>query len=393
MMRILITGSTYPPCFNGQSIFTGHLAKGLANKGHHVRVLFPSHLQKPFLERIDANLELEGVSAWSMSSMHVDVYYPPFFRGDVRRVVKEFKPDIVHIQDHFPMSVIAMNTAHKMGIKVVGTNHFLPENWAPYMPFFRKAERFYTWALWTWMLVTYNQLDLVTAPSKTAADILKKVGLRAPVESISCGVDLERFNTRFASQRDEIRRQYGVPLDKVVFVFVGRLDGEKKLDVLLKGLNLAGRGDVHLVIVGRGAAQEELKKLTHDLGLNDRVHFPGFVPAEELPRILNSADVFVMPSEAELLSIATLEAMGCGKPILAANSRALPELVEQGVNGYLFEPGKPESAALCIQQLVDHPENWAAMGQASLQKVQSHSIPNTYNRYEQVYLNLNHKNG
>jgi 1,2-diacylglycerol 3-alpha-glucosyltransferase len=391
MMRILITGSTYPPCFNGQSIFTGHLAEGLANKGHQVRVLFPSHLQKPFLERTN-NLELQGVGALSMSSMHVGVYYPLFPGNDVERVIKEFKPDIVHVQDHFPMSVIAMNVAHQMGIKVVGTNHFLPENWAPYMPLFKIAKHFYNWALWTWMLVTYNKLDMVTAPSKTAADILKQVGLRAPVVPISCGVDLERFNPYFASQRDEIRRQYGIPLDKPALVFVGRLDGEKKLDVLLKGLKLSERNEVHLVIVGRGAAQEDLKKLTHDLGLNDRVHFPGFIPADDLPRILNCADVFTMPSEAELLSIATLEAMGCAKPILAANSRALPELVEQGVNGYLFEPGKPESVAHCIQQLVDLPENWVAMGQASLQKVQSHSIPNTYNRYEQIYLNLNHKN-
>ena len=392
MMRILITGSTYPPCFNGQSIFTGHLAEGLAGKGHQVRVIFPSHLKKEFFD-IRNGVELQAVRSFSLGSMHVGVYYPLFPQSAIDRMFDEFKPDIVHVHDHFPMSVIIMNKAHQRGIKVVGTNHFLPENWAPYFPLYKVAHRFSVWALWTWMLTTFNKLDYVTAPSKTAADILRGVGLRPPVSPISCGVDLDVFNTRFGRMKDEIRQKYGIPLDKPVMVFVGRVDGEKRLDVILKAIKLSNCDQFHMVIVGRGAAQEEINRLVKELGLQKRVHFTGFIPGDELPQVLNCADIFTMPSEAELLSIATLEAMGCGKPILAANSRALPELVEQGVNGLLFEPGNAEDAARCIRQLADLSDQWPAMGQASLKKVQHHSIPNTFNRYEQVYLDLIQKQG
>ena len=388
-MRILITGSTYPPCFNGQSIFTGHLAEGLAERGHQVRALFPSHIKKPFIDKVNG-VETQGVRSWG-AGFHVDVYYPPISDFIPRPVFEDFKPEIVHIQDHLPMSVNVMKYAHKKGIKVVGTNHFLPENWAPYFPFARLASNLFDRILWKWMLSTFNQLDMVTAPSKTAVNILKNVGLQAPAQSISCGVDLNIFNPSFAAERDVIRQQYAIPLDKPILAFVGRVDGEKRLDVLLKAVKLSEREQVHLVIVGRGAAHDEIKRMAAELGLKDRVHFTGFVPAEELPRILNCIDVFTMPSEAELLSIATLEAMGCGKPVLAANSRALPELVEPGVNGYLFEPGNSQDAARCIQQLVDHVDQWPQMGAASLQKVQAHSIENMFKSYEDIYLNLINK--
>jgi len=386
-MRILITGSTYPPCFNGQSIFMGHLAEGLAKKGHQVRALFPSNLQKAFLD-MHNGVERQGVRAMNMGGMHVGVYYPIFPHAGIDEMFNQFKPEVVHIHDHYPMSVIIMNRARQRGIKVLGTNHFLPENLAPYFPLYRIARGFSVWAMWTWMKVTYNQLHVVTAPSQTAADILRGVGLRPPVIPISCGVDLDIFNTRFAGERDDIRRQYDLPLDKPVIAYVGRVDGEKKLDVILKAIHLCGCEELHMLLVGRGAALDEIKKMVHDLGLDGRVHFPGFIPSEELPRVLNAVDMFTMPSEAELLSIATLEAMGCGKPILAARSRALPELVDHGVNGYLFEPGNAEDAAKYIKELVAHPEKRPAMGQASLEKVQHHSIQNTFDRYEKVYQDL-----
>jgi 1,2-diacylglycerol 3-alpha-glucosyltransferase len=95
-----------------------------------------------------------------------------------------------------------------------------------------------------------------------------------------------------------------------------------------------------------------------------------------------------MPSDAELQSIATLEAMATGRPILAANARALPELVQPGVNGYLFEHGDPENAARAIAKLVDQRDDWAAMGAASREIALPHNLANTIHRYEELYSTL-----
>jgi glycosyltransferase involved in cell wall biosynthesis len=239
--------------------------------------------------------------------------------------------------------------------------------------------------LWRWMLNVYNRLDVVTAPSKTAAAILTREGLDVPVYPLSCGVDQRRFYYNATLDRRAWREKYGLAQDKTVFLFVGRVDGEKKLDVILHALQILERDDVQFVVAGKGAAAHSLQEQARQLGLGEQVHFTGFIPAEDLPALLNSADIFIMPSEAELLSIATLEAMSCRKPVLAAQAQALPELVSDGVNGYLFRPGDAADAARGMALLAGQAENWPAMGEASLQKVQVHSLENTLRGYEIIY--------
>jgi glycosyltransferase involved in cell wall biosynthesis len=92
-----------------------------------------------------------------------------------------------------------------------------------------------------------------------------------------------------------------------------------------------------------------------------------------------------MPSEAELLSIATLQAMGCARPVLAANAVALPELVTDAVNGYLFKPGDAADASHRMEWFLDNPGRWSGMGTASLEKVQPHSLENIVHEYETLY--------
>jgi glycosyltransferase involved in cell wall biosynthesis len=100
---------------------------------------------------------------------------------------------------------------------------------------------------------------------------------------------------------------------------------------------------------------------------------------------LNSVDVFAMAGEAESLSIASLEAMACGLPVLLADAFALPELVTRGVNGYLFKSGDPQDAAHYMGLLADQRSQWKEMGRASLQKVQAHSLEGTLQSYESIY--------
>ena len=148
------------------------------------------------------------------------------------------------------------------------------------------------------------------------------------------------------------------------------------------------REDIQLVVAGKGAYRAQLIALTGELGLSQKVHFTGFLPNEDLPSVLNSIDIFAMPSEAELLSISTLQAMGCSRPVLAADAVALPELVTEDLNGMLFKPGDVADAARCMQWFADHPQRWSAMGAASLAKVQAHSVENIVHQYESLYENV-----
>ncbi len=382
-MRILIVTQTYS-YGNGQASFTIHLAEGMAQQGHQVMVITPSGRMKSYSIHQNGVL-VEKVAALHMSVLHPTMYITPFPASRVKQLLREFQPDVVHIQDHYFLCSAAVNQARRLQIPLIGTNHFLPEN---LLPFFRKYPRvqyFFTVPLWQMMLSVFNKLDLATVPSKTAAQILQDHQILIPVRAISNGVDTHRFCPDPKTDRLGIRRKYHLSADRVLFLYVGRLDGEKGLDTLLEAISLLPRDDFQLAIIGQGLYGQSLEQQVQALGLEERVVFIGFVEPEYLPSLYNSTDIFVMPSPEELQSIATLEAMACGKPILAANGRALPELVESGVNGYLFQPFQPEDTARKMNQLMEEHEKWSEMGQASIARSQAHSLQNTITHYEEQY--------
>jgi len=313
------------------------------------------------------------------------MYITPFPRPYLEQLFREFQPDVVHIQDHYFLCSAAVDEAHRRKIPVIGTNHFLPENLLPFFRKFPAVQHLFAIPLWKMMLSVFNKLDVATTPSKTAAQILRDQKIRVLVRAISNGVDTDRFCPDPEIDRLGIRRKYNLAPDQTLFLYIGRLDGEKRLDTLVEAVALLSRDDFQLAIGGIGLYEQSLRRQVQALGLESRVVFIGFVEPEHLPSLYNSVDIFVMPSPEELQSIATLEAMACGKPILAANGRALPELVESGVNGYLFQPNHPEDAARKMKQLMDEREQWLAMGQAGVERSQHHSLKNTILHYEEQY--------
>jgi glycosyltransferase involved in cell wall biosynthesis len=228
-------------------------------------------------------------------------------------------------------------------------------------------------------------MGLVVAQSRASAELIQARGLRRPVSLVSCGIDLKRFRPDASIDRLACRERYGLDPKRTIFLFVGRVDKDKRVDVLLRAAARLERDDIQLVIAGHGGASGYYQDLARSLNLGRRVHFTGFIPNEDLHVLLNSVDIFSMPSDAELLSIASLEAMACGRPLLLANAVALPELVTPGVNGYLFKRGDPEDAAHYMELLADHPEQWKEMGKASSERAQIHSLENTVQRYEEIY--------
>lgn len=388
-MRIIISGQTYFPAANGQAVFTVRLAEGLARAGHPVMVIVPSdHVTSYSTSR--NGVRVEGLAAAPLGASYPDAYLALMPAARVRQLFDEFRPDVVHIQDHYPLSRRVMMEAHHRHLPVAGTNHFLPANIIHYINKLPWTRDLLERLLWWTMIEAYDQVDIVTTPTRTAANILRGKGLGVPVFPISCGVDLSKFRRLPSLHRDSVRAQFGLDPTKTLIMYLGRVDQEKKLNVLLEAFARTARMDLQLAVVGTGRYDEEIHELAEQLGLlaDGRVVFTGRVAGEDLPRLLNAADIFAMPSEAELQSIATLEAMACGLPVLAADANALPELVTNGVNGYLFKPSDVDDAARRIIQLADVPESWAAMGRASRAKVRRHSLTMTLQRYLALYRNL-----
>ncbi len=163
-MRILIVTTPQYIAFHGQAIFTINLAEGLAKKGHTVTVLAGSDRGGAY--RSERNgVQIEAVNSLDLTAFHPDSNLPLFSSRAVRRAFEAVQPDIVHIQDHYFLCRNAAIRAQKQGIKCIGTNHFMPENLAPYVPLISRVKPVFNWVLWRWMRDTYDRLKVIACPS------------------------------------------------------------------------------------------------------------------------------------------------------------------------------------------------------------------------------------
>jgi glycosyltransferase involved in cell wall biosynthesis len=378
-LRVLIGCDTFPPDVNGAANFASRLAAGLTQRGHEVHVEAPAFSSKHgrFLEQHDgAEFTVHRVYSWRWFPHDWLRFVLPWrSQAHAARILDEVKPDVVHIQSHIVVGRGLARQATKRGIRVIGTNHFMPENMIEHTLLPRFLRRRAIQIAWNDAAKTFGLCEAVTTPTRKAASFLEAETSVTGVHAISCGINASLYTPSFEPRRG----------NKIVFV--GRVTGEKHIDVLLRAFAALDEDlDARLDIVGGGDLLKELQQLAVDLGIRDRVRFTGYVTDEELRTILTEATVFAIPSIAELQSIATMEAMASGLPIVAANAMALPHLVHHGVNGYLFEPGDAVDLAARLTEVLRTPDDeLRRFKEASLKFIAAHDIERTLNTFESLY--------
>jgi glycosyltransferase involved in cell wall biosynthesis len=378
-LKILIGVDTFPPDVNGAATFSARLAAGLQQRGNDVRVMSPASSRKHgyFMETHEG-------ATFPVYRIHSYRWYPHDWlryalpwraQAHAARVLDDFKPDVVHTQSHIVLGRALVRQARLRGIPVVATNHFMPENLMEHTLLPKFLQRTAARIAWNDAAKTYRLVSAVTSPSRKAADFLESETDIRDVHAVSCGIDASLYTPSF-EKRTENR-----------IVFVGRVTAEKHIDDLMRAVaKLDPTLDAKLEIVGTGDLMNQLQALAKTLGIADRTKFTGYVTDEQLRAALTNATVFAMPSIAELQSIATMEAMSSGLPIVAANAMALPHLVHNGENGYLFVPGDVDDLAEKLTAVLTQSEaDLTRMKKWSLRYIAAHDIQRTLTIFEALY--------
>ncbi|WP_314650223.1 glycosyltransferase [uncultured Microbacterium sp.] len=379
-LRILIGADTFAPDINGAARFAERLAAGLVQRGHDVHVSAPNQAYRrarPHTEIIEGErMTLHRLPSvrWAPHDW-LRFVWPWRSKHYARTVLDRVNPDVVHIQSHIVIGRGLARIARQRGIPVVATNHVMAENILEHTKMPDAVNRFILRHAWADAKRTFDLARAVTTPTRRAADFLEKTVAVKGVIPVSCGIDRTQY-TPVLGTREQNR-----------IVFVGRLTAEKQIEVILQAMTkLDPALDTTFDIVGGGDQRKQLENLAAQLGLAERVTFHGRTTDEELRALLSRASLFVIASIAELQSIATMEAMASALPIVAADAVALPHLVHDGENGYLFEPGNAdELAARLTDVLTADPAEYERMQQASLDGVVIHDINRTLDTFEALY--------
>ena len=376
----MLACDTFAPDVNGAARFAERLAAGLVRRGHEVHVVAPAQRYRKMPPSTEI-IEGQPMTVHRLPSLrwlpHDWVRFVLPWRAShyARQVLHHTTPDVIHIQSHIIIGRGLAKEGTKRRIRIVATNHVMPENVFDFTLLPEKAKRLFVKWGWGEANRVFRKASAVTTPTPRAANFLERNTSCRGVLAVSCGLRAADYTADLS------------PRTQHKLVFVGRVTLEKEIDVVLRALaRLDPSLNTTFTVVGDGDQRKNLEKLARELGVADRVTFTGRVSDEQLRAHLTGASAFVIASIAELQSIATMEAMASGLPILAADAMALPHLVHDGENGYLFQPGNDhELASRITEVLTASPERYLEMQQNSLEAVKVHDLDRTLDTFEALY--------
>lgn len=378
-MKITIVTETYLPFIAGVSTSTDSIARFLAQKGHEVTVLCP-HPVLPV-----------KVHETEFKIIYTPSFKDPFFAGKptspwplplpvMYKEITKDKTDLVHIQEAGALGVSALCFARQRKIPVVGALHLTSEQ---IIKFIRINPFNLTNKLIQKLLVFfYNSCNTIMVPTQTFAQMLTKIGVRKKIVVVSNGVNTNKFIP--GTKNTEIMSKYNLPQDKIIFFYLGRMDKDKNIGTIIKSLNLVF-SNVHLVIAGQGAQEKELKNLAISLNTSPKITWLGQIPEEDLTKVYQATDCFVLMSPYEVQSIVTLQAISCGLPVICSNEGALPELCHDHENGFLIPTYDYKMLALKINLLTENENLRKEMGAQSRQISLPHDKAKNLSKLEGLY--------
>lgn len=295
----------------------------------------------------------------------------------LKNIIEQNRFDLIHC--HTPIAAmftrLAAKELRKKGSKVIYTAHGFHFykgapmlNWLVYYPIEKWLARY------TDTLITINKEDYERAKSKFKAKRVEYIP--------GVGIDLEKFST-VEIDRDLKRSELGLPEDALVVLSIGELNKNKNHEVIIRAIAKIDNPKIHYIICGQGQLDGHLRNLSKELGIENQVHLLGF--RKDIPEICKVSDLFAFPSYREGLSVALMEAMANGLPVVCSNIRGNSDLIEDGKGGYLVEPADVEGFAKYIKNLIEDCRLRSELGGFNLKKIENYSIENVLKEMEEIY--------
>ena len=385
-MKITYITQSYPPMISGASIVVERLAKGMAQRGHEIMVIAASDTGDEYTE-MSHNLTVVRLPS-IVNPKRVNQRFIPFSAKEVSSYLKTFSPDIIHIHDLLTFGATCLLLGKAMKIPIIATVHALPWFICEYLPEIPMLKSITETNLWVYSRWLNRNCQHMIVPTPTVAKTIEHHG-RFKTIPISNGIELDKFSpypTR-TKEREHLIKKYSLDPNAPIILHIGRLDVEKKVDVILRSTaKILSKINGQFVIVGDGEYRSELEDLSNQLGISDRCHFLGFVdPKGDLPGLYRLGNVFTMASEVETQGLVILEAMASGLPVVAVRATSIHEIVKNKVNGYLIPPSDIHQYAQKVLDLLGNPGKATRMGKMSLKIAQIHDIRYSYNQHENLY--------
>lgn len=349
-MRIALFTETFLPKIDGIVTRLCHTVDHLQRGGDRVLIFSPDYGIK----------EYKGAKIYGVEGFPLPMY-PELKMAlpnpAIGRELEKFGADVIHVANPAILGLGGLYYGKKLNIPLVASYHtHLPKYLHHYG--FGVLEPL----LWELLKGAHNQAELNLCTSTAMVEELRNHGIER-VDLWQRGVDTEMYQPDFASPEMRDRLSQG-HRESPLLLYVGRLGAEKEIDRIKPVLEAIP--NARLALVGDGPHRQTLEQYF----AGTPTYFAGYLRGRELASAYACADAFIFPSRTETLGLVLLEAMAAGTPVVAARSGGIPDIVTDGVNGYLFDPADEGGAIAATQRLLARSEERETLRQNARQEAE-----------------------
>lgn len=349
----------YFPNIGGIAVYTHELSKALNKIGNDVSILtyyYATH-KKIRLEYID------GIRVYRIPILKVKKIEDLQYQNRMSRFINEFQEkenvDVIHWQTLNKDSKM-MRKVNVCGVEIY-TNHL------------------------SWFRMLYNNRqfkkikslvgdpDYIICPSNETKDMTEKLYGRSKCQFIPNGVDNSEL-TMNESEKHEIKKELGIEKEDKILITTNRMEPIKGMEYFIKSIPtiLENHPNISICIVGDGSQEKKLKQWLDSQKINSKkIIFLGRKKNSEVKQLVAASDIYIQPSLMEGCSIAIIEAMACGKPVIACDIGGNPDIVEHNKTGILVKEKDSQAIFKAIDYLLANPKIAKSLGENGLNKVES----------------------
>lgn len=362
-MKIVLLSELFPPkWFAGTEIATYNIATHLAESKHEVHVVTSS--DSGILDFYEEN----GFCVHRATLPRVKVLGMFLFALGSLKLIIKIRPEIVHAQN------IMMGITGYLSKKVLKI---------PYVVWCQGSDVYLPWFLKKQIskIILKNADAIMVLSQNMKNEIRTLCECENKLIILPNGVNIEDFRPHPRNYNSKMKKN---------LIFVGTLRPIKGVRYLIEAFKIISnkRHDVQLNIVGDGEERDILERLTVSYGLAESVNFIGGVSSNKIPEYLADADIFVLPSLSEGMPLVILEAMASGLPIIATGVGGLPDILQNGDNGFLVQPRSPGLIAEKILYLLENENVMREIAENNVTKVQQFSWRSVVERLERHYSHI-----
>jgi glycosyltransferase involved in cell wall biosynthesis len=401
-MRIAIFTDSFFPKIDGIAVSVQGFCEKLEARGHKFVICCPRYGEDDS-ESMGENIAIERFNSVALPSYaEMRIIVPG--RRRLHRVIKNFKPDLIHIQTPGFMGQYGVAAGKLYSIPVVGTYHTMMSEVGMYvnplrlmkldklLSRFRRKKKIASKLakltrkkpaslggklLYKLANRLYEKCAIIVSPSELIKKDLIDKNIKAPVTVISNGIDLRFF---YGSKRS-------YPTSQPRILHVGRIAPEKNTEEVIRAFVLLKREipDALLTIVGDGPVLIDLKREASELNVADSINFMGYRSRTDLPQIYHDHDLFVTASAMETQGLVALEAIATGLPAVGVDAFALPELIHHGENGLVPAAHDVPAIAAAMVKILKDREFYESASAMSIEIAAGHSHDRSVDRLEKIY--------